>query len=140
MDPMDIQFAYQKALTFATTKHMETGQTIPGTDLPYIVHLSNVGMEILIAGSKTPDFDTAFAVQIALLHDVLEDTSTTYEELESNFGTDIADAVQAISKNQDLPKGERTIDSIRRIKKMPEEYFLMLCNVNYGDMLIAERK
>ena len=100
---------------------MESGQKVPGTDLPYTVHLSNVAMEILIAGSKTPDFTMAFAVQVALLHDVLEDTSTTYEELENNFGTAIADAVQALTKNQDLPKGEQMIDSIRRIKKMPEE-------------------
>ena len=121
MDPMDIQSLYQKALTFATAKHLEKGQTVPGTDLPYTVHLSNVAMEILIAGSKTPDFNTAFAIQVALLHDVLEDTSTTYEELENNFGTAIAVAVQALTKNQDLPKGEQMKDSIQRIKKMPKE-------------------
>ncbi|MFC2124040.1 HD domain-containing protein [Bacteroidota bacterium] len=118
---MDIQSLYQKALTFAATKHMEKGQTVPGTDLPYTVHLSNVAMEILVAGSNTPDFNTTFAVQVALLHDTLEDTSTTYEELRERFGTDIADAVQALSKNQDLPKEEQMDDSIQRIKKTPKE-------------------
>ena len=121
MDPMDIQSLYQKALTFATTKHMETGQTIPGTDLPYTVHLSNVAMEILIAGSKTPDFNTAFAIQVALLHDVLEDTSTTFEVLENHFDIAIAKAVLALTKNHNLPKEEQMRDCLQRIKKMPRE-------------------
>ncbi|MBZ5857607.1 hypothetical protein [Flavihumibacter profundi] len=50
---------------------------MPGSDLPYVVHLSNVTMGIIIAGFHTENFDTAFAIQVALLHDTIEDTSAT---------------------------------------------------------------
>ena len=49
---MDIQTLYQQTIKSATLKHLKQNQTIPGTDLPYVVHLSNVAMEILIAVQK----------------------------------------------------------------------------------------
>lgn len=41
-------------------------------------------------------------VAVAWLHDVLEDTDTTFKELVDEFGLAIATAVQAITKNDDL--------------------------------------
>ena len=118
---MQTQSLYQKAIKFAASKHAEQNQTVPGTNLPYVVHLSNVAMEILIASFNTDDFDLGFAVQVALLHDTLEDTSTTFDELETEFGTDIAKAVHALTKNMDLPKEQQMNDSLKRIKLMPLE-------------------
>ncbi len=46
---MEAQKLYQEAIIFATAKHLEKEQKVPGTDLPYVVHLSNVAMEIIIA-------------------------------------------------------------------------------------------
>ena len=77
---MQIQSLYQKAIKFAAAKHAAQNQTIPGTNLPYVVHLSNVAMEILIASFHSENFDLGFAVQVALLHDTLEDTSATFAE------------------------------------------------------------
>jgi (p)ppGpp synthase/HD superfamily hydrolase len=88
---MNIQDTYQTTILFAATKHQQNNQTIPGTNLPYLLHLSNVAMEILMAGQHTPAFDTRFAVQVALLHDVLEDTDTTFDELTNNFDQHIAE-------------------------------------------------
>ena len=48
---MDIQTLYQKTILFAAEKHKT--QKVPGTDLTYIVHLSDVAMEILIASKTT---------------------------------------------------------------------------------------
>ena len=118
---MEIQTAYQFAIKFAAAKHAEINQLIPGTNLPYVVHLSNVAMEVLMAGSATPGFNLPFAVQVALLHDVLEDTSTTFEELESVFGLDVANAVQALTKNDALDKAEKMMDSLTRIKALSKE-------------------
>lgn len=42
---MEIQSIYQETIKFATARHLAQNQTIPGTDLPYVVHLSNVAME-----------------------------------------------------------------------------------------------
>ena len=66
---MEIQTLYQTTIKFAASKHLEKEQKVPGTDLPYVVHLSNVAMEILIASANTDNFDLAFAVQVVLLHD-----------------------------------------------------------------------
>ena len=118
---MDTQTLYQQAIKFATLKHLLLDQKVPDTDLPYVVHLSNVAMEILLAGSNTNGFDLAFAVQVALLHDTIEDTSTTYDELEHHFGKDVAVAVQALSKDNRLPKEQQMQDSLKRIQKLPQE-------------------
>ena len=118
---MHTQSFYQKAIKFAAAKHAEQNQTVPGTNLPYVVHLSNVAMEILIASFNTENFDLGFAVQVALLHDTIEDTCTTFDELETEFGTDIAKAVQALSKNTDLPEEQQMNDSLKRIKSMSPE-------------------
>jgi (p)ppGpp synthase/HD superfamily hydrolase len=117
----DIQTLYQEAIKFATYRHLEKNQKVTGTNLPYVVHLSNVAMEILIAAYKTEKFDLDFAVQVALLHDTIEDTLTTFEEIEEYFGTDIADAVLALTKNEKLPKEQQTLDSLARIKKLQQE-------------------
>lgn len=118
---MDIQTLYQEAIKFATARHQEKDQKIPGTNLPYVVHLSNVAMEIIIAGFNTNGFDIDFAIQVALLHDTLEDTETTVKELENKFGIEIAKAVAALSKNEKLHKENQIQDSLTRIKKMPKE-------------------
>ena len=118
---MEIQEKYQEAIKFASAKHAEKGQKVPGTNLPYDVHISNVAMEILIAGFNTPGFNTAFAVQVALLHDTIEDTATDFHELENKFGIEIAQAVSALSKNQDLPKDQQMHDCLVRIKELPSE-------------------
>ena len=118
---MQTQSYYQKAIKFAALKHVEQNQLVPRTNLPYVVHLSNVAMEILIAAQNFPNFDIDFAVQVALLHDTLEDTSTTLEELSEVFGATIAEGVLALTKNGDLPKSERMEDSLNRIRKLQKE-------------------
>lgn len=118
---MEVQNQYQKAIIFATSKHMEKGQKVPDTDMPYVVHLSNVAMEIIIAASNSDNFKLDFAVQVALLHDTIEDTSTKIEELENKFGTKIAQAVSALTKNSNLPKDEQMQDSLSRIKVLQPE-------------------
>jgi guanosine-3',5'-bis(diphosphate) 3'-pyrophosphohydrolase len=118
---MEAQTLYQKAIAFATYKHLEKNQYVTGTILPYIVHLSNVAMEIFMAALNTENFNLGFAVQVALLHDIIEDTDTTYDEVKEKFDIDIANAVLALSKDHNLPKEEQTHNSLARIKKLSEE-------------------
>lgn len=118
---MEAQTLYQEAIKFATAKHQENDQKVPGTNLPYVVHLSNVAMEIIIASFNSDKFNLGFAVQVALLHDTLEDTLTDFADLESKFGTEVASAVSALTKNNDLTKEQQMEDSLARIKKMPSE-------------------
>ena len=112
---------YQTAIKFATLKHVAINQKVPGTELPYVVHLSNVAMETLMANANTKGFNVGLAIQIALLHDTLEDTDTTFSELEENFGLEVANSVLALTKNESLPKEKQMMDSLQRIKKLPYE-------------------
>ncbi len=125
MEPQlyQLQSRYQKAILFAARKHQ--GQKIPGTDLPYLVHLSNVAMEILIASATLTDFDVPFATTLALLHDTLEDTDTTYEELSAEFGKNIAESVTALTKDPSLEKKEKMIKSLDAIKKLSKEVWMV---------------
>lgn len=52
---------------------------------------------------------------VAVLHDTLEDTAITFEELENLFGSVIASAVKTLSKAE----GEDYFDFIKRVKQNP---------------------
>lgn len=118
---MYIQELYQNAIKFAAIKHAQKNQVVPGTKLPYLLHLSNVAMEILIADRETKSWDVDLAVQLALLHDTLEDTDTELDELETIFGARVAEGVAALTKNASLPKEDQMMDSLTRIKKLDKE-------------------
>ena len=118
---MEIQSLYQETIIFATAKHLEKEQKVPGTNMPYVVHLSNVAMEIIIASFNTDNFNLNFAIRVALLHDTIEDTATTFEELENKFGIEIATAVSALSKNSELKKEQQMQNSLMNIKKLQKE-------------------
>ncbi|WP_323696543.1 HD domain-containing protein [Thiorhodovibrio litoralis] len=69
-------------------------------------------------------------VSCALLHDSIEDTTTTYEDIEELFGIEIADGVLSLTKNTMLPsKLEQMTDSIKRIRSQPLEVWMVkLCD------------
>jgi (p)ppGpp synthase/HD superfamily hydrolase len=117
------QDEYVRAYRFAAQAHQ--GQLVPGTDIPYLMHLSFVCMEILAALAAGEGSDQDLAVQCALLHDALEDTQTTHEELEHEFGAAVAAGVAALTKNDALPKDLRMTDSLRRIKEQPREVWMV---------------
>jgi (p)ppGpp synthase/HD superfamily hydrolase len=114
---------YIKACRFAAEAHQ--GQLYPGTELPYLLHLNLVSMEILAALSVEPGRDGDLAVQCALLHDSIEDTEITYAQIESVFGVRVADGVAALSKNPALEKSQQLIDSLNRIIQQPSEIWMV---------------
>lgn len=116
---MDLQEYYHNAMAFAGAKHGE--QKIPGTETSYLLHLSKVAMEIIVASQYSKNFNVIFATQVALLHDVIEDTPTTVQEVSETFGPEIAAAVLALTKNENLERDEQIPDSLSRIKKQPKE-------------------
>ncbi|MFT5168236.1 MAG: (p)ppGpp synthase/HD superfamily hydrolase [Saprospiraceae bacterium] len=119
-----IQELYQKAMKFAGEKH--SNQKVPGTNANYLLHISNVAMEVLTAYYSGNKFDINFAIQTAILHDTIEDTTTDYNELKTEFGEQIATAVQALTKDEKLPsKRERMVDSLNRINQLDNEVGLV---------------
>ena len=78
------QEKYVAALKYAAAAHL--GQKVPGSDLPYVVHVAMVAMEVIAALQVEDGIDGDLAVQCALLHDVIEDAGKSYEDLEKAFG------------------------------------------------------
>ena len=107
---------YQQAIMFAGEAH--AGQLFPGSQASYVVHLAEGSIEILHACARAPgDWDVDLAMQCALLHDSIEDTKTTYDEVEVAFGAQVAKGVLALTKNDHLPKSEQMMDSLTRIRE-----------------------
>jgi (p)ppGpp synthase/HD superfamily hydrolase len=117
------QDKYIKASRYAAEAHQ--GQTVPGTELPYLLHLNLASMEVIAALLTGNQYDADLAVQCALLHDVLEDTATTYKQIEQEFGVRIADGVLALSKDENLDKSLRLSDSLKRIRQQPHEVWMV---------------
>lgn len=120
--------SYEKAWYFSSRQH--SGQTyggkVQGERVEYINHIASVAMEIIWALQSNGDADGALAVQCALLHDTIEDTSTTYELLLNEFGKPVADGVDALSKNAALPdKAAQMRDSLDRIRQQPKEIWMV---------------
>ncbi|MCX8084418.1 MAG: bifunctional (p)ppGpp synthetase/guanosine-3',5'-bis(diphosphate) 3'-pyrophosphohydrolase [Calditerrivibrio sp.] len=78
-----------KAYVYAAQKHR--GQLRKSGE-PYLSHPLNVA---LILANMNMDLDTVIA---GILHDTLEDTDATYEELAQLFGEDVAFLVDGVSK------------------------------------------
>ena len=126
---------YIEAYRFATEAHWNSGnqQTVPGSDIPYLMHFSLVAMEVIAALEREPGLDGNLAVQCALLHDTIEDTSVTHGQLSGRFGPRVADGVLALTKDEsigkDLPKTERKnlqmLDSLERIRQQPVEIWMV---------------
>jgi (p)ppGpp synthase/HD superfamily hydrolase len=114
---------YIHAYRFAAQAHQ--GQKFPGTDLPYLVHLGFVAMEVIAALRIEPQANETLAVQAALLHDTIEDTAVTFDELVSAFGQAVAEGVEALSKNPELSKSEQMADCLQRIKQQPREIWMV---------------
>lgn len=110
------------AFAFANEKHQS--QKITGSELPYISHISSVCFELLLL-PNIQIYDCDFMLSVASLHDTLEDTETSEEEVLMGFGKNILSAVKALSKNYLLPKEEQIKDSIDRILLEPTEVQLV---------------
>lgn len=106
---------YLTTLLFAAEAHKD--QKIPDSNYNYVTHVTNVAMEVANALVQQPlsIVDTTFAIQCALLHDTIEDTPVTYNDVLQHFGDAIADGVLALTKNDELPKSQRMEDSLQRI-------------------------
>jgi (p)ppGpp synthase/HD superfamily hydrolase len=111
---------YVQVMRFAAERHK--AQKEPGSDLPYLVHIVSVAAEVIAALPTTKLANPDLAVACALLHDTVEDTDTTLDEIAELFGPAVAAGVSALTKNEQLPtKKEQMADSLRRIREQPPE-------------------
>ncbi len=91
-----------KALAFAAAKHKDQCRKDANAS-PYINHPISL-VNILCNEGHVSDIDVICG---ALLHDTVEDTDATAEEMEAEFGKRIRDLVMEVTDDKSLPKPER---------------------------------
>lgn len=104
-DLSKIVLAYEKADEYHKDQKRDSGE-------PYITHPVSVAYILLELGMDT---DTICA---ALLHDVVEDTDCTVDEIRKEFGGDVAMLVNGVTKLKNIPtnsKEEQKAENIRKI-------------------------
>ncbi len=83
--------------------------------MPYVSHLFSVA--ILVAEDGAHDD----VVTAALLHDTLEDTKTTREEITAAFNERVADLVEMVSERKELDWKERKMDYLARLREADDD-------------------
>jgi GTP diphosphokinase / guanosine-3',5'-bis(diphosphate) 3'-diphosphatase len=131
-DPL---FLLIKAVDFAALKHRDQRRKDAEAS-PYINHPIAL-TRVLRVEAGVSDIDVLVA---ALLHDTIEDTETTREELEREFGAHIAGIVAEVTDDKNLLKADRkrlqvehaaTISPEAKLVKLADK----ICNLR--DMLTA---
>lgn len=117
------QELYREALLVAA--HAHSGQKVPGSKLPYIIHCVNVCNEVLQAALQHDSADVNLCITCSLLHDTIEDTHIPLSFLMEKFGERTLTGILALTKNKDLPKEQRMSDSLARIKEQPAEIWMV---------------
>ena len=101
-----------KAIEFAAKAHSQ--QFRKGTRLPYIIHPLEVGNILIEAGCSDE------IIAAGILHDTLEDTAITYEDLVAQFGKEVADLVVGASEPDKADTWEnRKLHTINYLKTAP---------------------
>jgi (p)ppGpp synthase/HD superfamily hydrolase len=106
-----------------------------GQQIEYINHIGSVVFEVMAALQQTQEMNAELALTCAILHDTLEDTGITLEEIRSQFGTAVADGVLALTKDAEIAdKNEKMLDSLTRIQQQPHEIWAVkladrICNL-----------
>ena len=116
--PRTIMSTLENAIVLATTQH--AGQ-LDKAGQPYILHPLRLMLQ----------FSNPTLQIVAVLHDILEDTATTAEDLkELGFSTEIIQAIQALTKQT----GESRLEAAKRTVLNPlatqVKYFDVLDNMN----------
>jgi guanosine-3',5'-bis(diphosphate) 3'-pyrophosphohydrolase len=105
----------QLAVAYASRKHRH--QVRKDGFTPYASHVVRVAMTAtLLFGSASQTVLLA-----ALLHDLIEDTTTDYEDISDRFGEAVAEAVVALTKNMALPEAQREQEYDARLASGPWE-------------------
>src|SRR4030095_6284587 len=91
-----------EALAFAAHKHRRQRRKDVEAS-PYINHPIALARTLAVEGGVV---DTATLIA-AVLHDTVEDTDTTFEEIRALFGATVAAAVREVTDDKTLRKPER---------------------------------
>lgn len=113
-----------QAMQFAMDKH--TGQLRRYTNEPYWGHLAEVAGIVAMTRNNTPEL-----LQIAWLHDTVEDTDATFEEISDQFGVYVSLGVKCLTDCEEGNRKTRKQKACQRLSAIPGE----LQTIKYADGL-----
>lgn len=120
-DPGADEAALNRAYVYTVQKH---GTQKRASGDPYFSH------PVEVAGLMTDLQLDQETIITALLHDTVEDTLATIDDIESNFGEDVArlvDGVTKLSKIESMPEDERAAENLRKfLLAMSEDIRVLL--------------
>lgn len=99
----------RRAYTFAYESHRDQLRL---SGEPYIIHPLEIA--IILANLK---LDTT-TISAALLHDIVEDTGITLDDIRRMFGEDIAHLVDGVTKISSIKKKSKSIEQAHNLRKM----------------------
>ncbi len=103
-----------KALKFASLAH-QGQKRMDERKSPYISHPAGVGLILSKAGYPED------VIVAGILHDVIEDTKFSYDDIAKEFGAFVADAVRHLSENQTLQYDQKKDQYISHLEEAPIE-------------------
>lgn len=106
----------KKAIKFAELKHINQKRK---SGEPYIIHPLETALNLINWNS---DLNTVVA---GILHDIIEDTNTSKEEIERNFNKEVANMVDIVSKVSKFSEKNRG-NEIKEIKKNGDDYVMKM--------------
>ena len=120
---------FVSALAFSATKHRDQRRKDVEAS-PYINHPIAL-VDVLVNEGGILNWDVLCA---ALLHDTIEDTQTTADELTKAFGKNVASIVLEVTDDKALPKEERKLQQIAHAPHSSHEAKLVkladkICNL-----------
>ena len=118
-----------QAIEFAAEKH-STQRRKDKDASPYINH--PIALAALLA--DLAGVEEVPVLQAAILHDTIEDTDTSYQELVQRFGAGVADIVMAVTDDKSLEKARRKELQVERAAHASREVALVkwadkICNL-----------
>ena len=122
-----------KAQNFAYEKHKNQKKQDGVT--PFVIHLEGVVNRLKNIGITNPEILSA-----AWLHDILEHTTTTFDELNKIFGNSISVLVLSLSKDNSLSKKEQENQYVQQLKDSKfQTKIIKICDIstNLKDLVDA---
>ncbi len=120
-DPAADEAMLNRAYVYTVQKH---GTQKRASGDPYFSH------PVEVAGLMTDLQLDQETIMTALLHDTVEDTLATIEDIEANFGPEVArlvDGVTKLSKIEAMPENERAAENLRKfLLAMSEDIRVLL--------------
>lgn len=92
--------------------YREHGHQRRRSGIPYIFHPTSVAYILVNLGMDSE------SIAAALLHDVVEDTPVTFDDIKKQFGEEIAELIDGVTKLGKIPYSSREVQQAENIRKM----------------------